>query len=85
MSVKNFADFTFFFKMKISIFFKNFNFLLKLVKLINSWGKVFLMVNKNINAPNIILNEEQYIFNDFNNGFVLSNMTVKKFILLLNI
>lgn len=31
------------------------------------------MLNKNINAPNIILDEEQYIFNDFNNGTVLSD------------
>lgn len=31
------------------------------------------MSYKNENAPNIILDEEQYIFNDFGSGFVLSN------------
>lgn len=31
------------------------------------------MTEKNYNAPNIILDEDQYIFNDFNQGFVLSD------------
>ena len=47
--------------------------MIKIVKFNKEWSIVFNMQNKNINAPNIILDEEQYIFNDFNNGFVLSD------------
>lgn len=31
------------------------------------------MLYKNKNAANIILDEQQYIFNDFGNGYVLFN------------